>query len=362
MKIFMYSDLHICKTSSILPSTLNGKYTYRQQMIIDTGKYLASIIDEERPDLIVNLGDTFDQHTITSYDVDVASKFFECFRMFNIPHLVIVGNHEMVNRDFNAIKILSNINNITVISEPGVISSNYIMSLYQKHTDNETKPDVKLAFLPYCSYNDIFEFPEGTFLFSHQDIQDSVIRGDFKLPEGLTKEQLSNYKLVFNGHIHKPSIFNNVINVGSITTHSFSDDEGSVPQCYLFDTDTLNLVTYKPTICPLFRKFEIKETIEELEEYVDNLDSNYKYILHIISPFALKEQVKQYLDNNTKILNSKLNVRIDKNKQQEENVETENLNLQANIDIKQTFTEFINTVDLKYPKDYYLKILENIGG
>ena len=92
MRIFMYSDLHISRTSSIMPLTSSiNKYTYRQNMILELGKYLENIIDEQKPDLIINLGDTFDNHTITSYDIDIASKFFECFRMLNIPHIVLVS-------------------------------------------------------------------------------------------------------------------------------------------------------------------------------------------------------------------------------------------------------------------------------
>lgn len=348
MKLFLYSDLHISRTSSILPSSSDTRYTYRQQMIINTGKYLANIIDQEKPDMIINLGDTFDQHTITSYDVDVASEFFKCFRMFNIPHLVLVGNHEMVNQDFNAIKILGNINNITVISEPCSVNTNVIIP----NLDN-----VELAFLPYCDYRDVEELPKGKFLFSHQDIQGSIIRGNFAMPNGLTNEQLKQYQLVFNGHIHKSSIVNNVVNVGSVTTHSFSDDENSVPQCYVFDTETLDLKTFKPTVCPLFRKFDIENSLDELKIYINNLDNNYKYLIHCVCPFEIKEDVKQYMEEEPKILNSRLNVKIAKTLE-EEKVET--VNLQSNIDITQTFKEFLESTDLKLPKEYYSNILQEV--
>ena len=68
LKIFIYSDLHISKTSSILPLTFDDVHTYRQNMIIETGKFLVKQIKELNPDIIVNLGDTFDNHTLTSYD------------------------------------------------------------------------------------------------------------------------------------------------------------------------------------------------------------------------------------------------------------------------------------------------------
>ena len=43
MRIFIYSDLHISRTSSIMPLTSSiNKYTYRQNMILELGKYLEN--------------------------------------------------------------------------------------------------------------------------------------------------------------------------------------------------------------------------------------------------------------------------------------------------------------------------------
>ena len=362
MKIFMYSDLHISKTSSILPLTSrNYKYTYRQNMIIETGKYLASLIDELKPDLIVNLGDTFDQHTITSYDVDVASEFFKCFRYLNIPHLVLVGNHEMINADFNAIQILNNIDNITVISEPTTIDLS-LLSAFNPNSDvvvqsaNSEIQSEKIACMPYREFRDITEFPNGDFLFSHLDIIGMKIRGDYEMQDGVSVDQLSKYKLVFNGHIHKPSIKGSIINVGSISTHSFSDDMDAVPQCYLFDTQTLNLNTYKPTICPLFRKVEIT-TCDELVKYLNYLNKDYNYVLQITCPFELKEEVKELVAKADFVIGNRLNVRADRTKKAEDSTEVA---VESNVDVKKSFTEFLDTTDLKYPKELYLEVLGGI--
>ena len=353
MKIFMYSDLHISKTSSILPLT-DDKYSYRQKMIMRTGEWLESIINKEKPDLIINLGDTFDQHTVTSYDIDTAYEFFKCFRMFNIPHIVLVGNHEMINQEFNAVKILNNINNITVITDPCSIDTSIILP-----QNNES--NIKLALLPYCNFKELLELPEGTFLFSHIDIQGSIIRQNIELPEGLTNEQLNRYNLVFNGHIHKSSIKNNVVNVGSITTHSFSDDENSIPTCYIFDTKTLDLKQFKSNICPLFRKVEINN-IDDLIHYIDLLDNNFTYCIHCICPFEIKEEVKEILKTTEKVIANRLNVKIEK---VEEIKQESTLNLQSNIDIIKSFETFLNesiqnNLELKYPLNYYKEVLNNI--
>lgn len=349
MKIFIYSDLHISKTSSILPLvSSNDIYTYRQDMLIKTGEYLAEIIDQERPDMIINLGDTFDQHTVSSYDINVASKFFKCFRFFSIPHIVLVGNHEMMNYDFNAVELFGNINNITVISEPCSVNMNTVLNI----NDN-----VEIALMPYTDYKDILELPKGTFLFSHLDIAGVKIKGNIELQDGLDIKTFADYKLVFNGHIHKPSIKNNIVNVGSVSTHSFSDDNESVPQCYIFDTTTLELKTYKPTMCPLFRKVEIYNNISELEHYISTLDKSYKYILQVTCPFDIKDSVKEYLKNQDCVLNSRLNIKVENN-----NVSRPVLtDITPNVDIKKSFKEFLNTVDLKYPKNLYETILEEVN-
>lgn len=355
MKIFIYSDLHISKTSSILPLTSsNPKYTYRQNMILELGKYLAEIIDEEKPDLIINLGDTFDQHTISSYDINVASEFFKCFRLINIPHIVLVGNHEMMNYDFNAVELLSNIPNITVIAEPKVVDGEFLKFIYGKsdNIDNDTR----LALMPYMDYKDILKLPEGTFLFSHLDIAGIKIRDNIELENGVDIKTLSDYKLVFNGHIHKPSIKNNIVSVGSVTTHSFSDDNNSVPQCYLFDTNTLDLKTFKPKMCPLFRKVEIYN-ISDLKNYIDKLDKSYKYILQVTCPFELKESVKDLLQNNGNIiLAHRLNIKMISIPKTEIN----NVEVLPNIDIKKSFSDFLDTMELKYPRSLYNKVLEEI--
>ena len=357
MKLLLYSDLHISKTSSILPlDFLSSKFSYRQNMIIETGKYLAQIADEYKVDAIINLGDTFDAHTISSYDITTASEFFKCFRYLRKPHFVLVGNHEMINSDFNAIEILSNINDITVISKPSTISTNYIKSLYAQFTNDYVEEGKQLAFLPYCNYHDVLEFPKGDFLFSHQDIQGSSIRGSTVMTEGLDDAKLTSYyKLIFNGHIHKPSVRGSIITVGSITTHSFSDDDTSVPQCYVFDTDTLNLTVLRPTICPLFRKLDVADK-DDLCKQLDGLDKSYKYIISCSCSYDMKEDIKSFLETYPDVLNFKLTIKVQD--EQEATDDSLSIDVQSNIDIKKSFIEFLDTVDeLKFPKDLYRNIV-----
>lgn len=250
----------------------------------------------------------------------------------------------MINSDFNAVALLNNIKNITVVSDP--YSVDYM--------------GIKLAFLPYCDYNYLLTYPEGDILFSHNDIQGSTVRGDFKLPDGIETQTLKRYKVVFNGHIHKPSIFENVINVGSITTHSFSDDNDFIPQCYIFNTDTMKMENViQSTACPLFRKIEVKDT-NQLNDKIQEFRSQqyYKFVLQVTCPYNIKEDIKQILDNTDIIVSYRLSVKINKADNEINKPVIESFN---NIDIKQNFNQFLETLDLKYPLDVYKTVLEEVN-
>ena len=345
MKILLYSDLHISKTSSILPLVVpDSNYSYRQNMILKIGDFLSNLVAEQMPDLIINLGDTFDQHIISSYDIKVASEFFKKFEKFsNIPHIVLVGNHEMVNTNFNAVELLDNIPNIQVINTP--------CTLYNE-----------LAFLPYCNYKDIISFPDGRFLFSHQDIQGSSIRGDFALQEGIDRRVLlDRYRLVFNGHIHKPSIKDNIINVGSVVTHSFSDDETTVPQCYIFNTDTLDLKVFKPKgICPLFRRIDIDD-IDEFKRTLNELyESGYEYVLQCCCNYEDRELIKDVIQHTKFVVSNRFNFKMRSKDNGEIESDTTLITNVGDVDLTDAFKSFIekNAEDLKYPTAMYLNVLK----
>lgn len=352
MKILMYSDIHISRTSSILPTSYKDtKYTYRQKMIINTAEWLSQIMINEKPNLIINLGDTFDQHTLTSYDIHTAEQFFATFKdrmkmnNYHIPHFILIGNHEMINEDFNAVSMLNNVEGITVI----------------KDKTNVKFKDCTLAFLPYREYKTITELPEGDFLFSHNDIQGSIIKGKFAMPNGISTNKLSIYKVVFNGHIHKSSMNGNVINVGSTTTHSFADDNDWFPQAYIFDTETMNLQTFINPNCPLFRSYEVN-SYDQIDQVIAGLDLSYKYILHITCPFELKETVINKLTEVRDIvIASKLNVKVTIKTDTEQQQIANNINseVKTNLDVEQSFREFLDVSNLKFPKQLYLDVINN---
>lgn len=337
MKLFIYSDVHISRTSSILPLTSSVQnYTYRQNMIIETARWMSGLINDLKPDMILNLGDTFDQNTLSSYDVDTANEFFNKFPK-RIPHFILCGNHEMLNQDYNVLKLLDNKDNISIIDKPETIEN--IMTL-----------------VPYCDYNDLdLSQYNSKYLFLHHDIYGSKVSPTNTLDFGISQDSLSKFDLVFNGHVHASSRFGNVINVGSITTHSFADSSETVPTCYLFDTITQEITEYSNICCPLFRKIPAN-TIEELHSSLGILDSRFNYVLHIDCAFEIKQEVEGFLKDIPNIITYKITTKSIK---QDEQIQENEVKIESNLDVMKSFKDFLNTgVELRYPMNLYNEILE----
>ena len=338
MKLFLYSDVHISKTSSILPLTSSKEgYTYRQDMIIKTAQWMHDIIMQNNIDMIINLGDTFDQNTLTSYDIVTASTFF--YQMpSNKPHIVLCGNHEMLNRSFNSIKLFDNIDGVQVIDTPTEIDG--------------------LLFIPYCDSKDLNlnNYNGSDYLFLHHDIYGSQIAPGRVLDFGISQSDLSKFKKVFNGHVHAASKFANIINVGSVTTHSFADSSESYPRCYIFDTVTQELQEFKNYNCPLFRKLKI-ETLDELRYWITNggYDTQWTTVLNVECPFEIKEQVDEYLSNAKSVISYRVMTKSVKQEGEQKEVS----NIESNLDVKKSFKDFLNSgIELRYPVSLYNEMLE----
>ena len=95
-----------------------------------------------------------------------------------------------------------------------------------------------------------------------------------------------------------------------------------------------------------------------MQSFVNSLNTNYKYILHITCPFEIKDEVKQYLSNIDVVVNSRITTKVKKDIQEDQTINTD---IQSNVDVKQSFLQFLDTVDeLKTPKEIYADVLHSL--
>lgn len=365
-KIGIYSDVHISRNSSILPlyNTENDIYTYRLQCcsdsIIEAYKYFKS----ERVDMVVNCGDTFNSNALTSDEqstyVNVLKNIYRGYEDEFLPFIdmTLIGNHDKLNDTFNSCSL------INLTKSTRLVYDYYYIEL----------EDSDCYFISYCKvdkFNDIVEkmlkeYPKHhkkSILFMHGDINGSKLSG-FKVIENRISRQYltNNFDLIINGHIHCHDVIYNkdnklVINIGSLMSHSFSDSNKHIGACYIYDTDTEELIRYNLRNKPVFRTYEINsnDDINTLINSINN-EKDYKLVIKIICNIDFKEEIKNILDSCEYILKYKFILRY--NKQSLNENKSFNVN-DTKESIEKEFISFLSQRDdLKSNFDDYTKLLE----
>ena len=285
MKIFCYTDLHWCKFSSVIRE-LSGKYSVRLEHLLNSINWAEKLAEDSRVDLIVNLGDFFDSPIIN--DTEMAA--FSDIKWANIPHKVILGNHEIQNKNKE-------------------LSSAHIFKLLGFDLITEPKKElvdgVELCYLPYTfeypSLNDLFgDYTTKRIVFSHNDIE-GIQLGGFTFDNGFSLSDISkNCDLFLNGHIHAKGEYGNMINLGNLCGQNFG--ENFAPHnAYILDTETLELEEFENPFSfnfykldctqkirfPRFRTNPVlsikvsEDTLDEVKEKVNNIKDliHVKYII-----------------------------------------------------------------------------------
>lgn len=355
MKIGIYSDLHISRTSSILPLYYgDSKYTTRLQMIIDTGKWMYKIFKNKNVDFIVNCGDTLDTSTVRAEELSALKEFYSYSTGVQEYH--IVGNHEMAdgNGKFYSTTLIDNLDYVNIIDEPKKLKINDKLSI---------------AFLPYMKaeniqYSDL-EKINADILFSHIDIKGSALRPDYILDTGVEPEYLAdNFSVTINGHLHTPEVIetshNKVVNIGSISSISFVDSNSYIPSVCIFDTDTMKYERYNNPYSILFRRFNVDDVSTFLDD-IRKLKSNYRYVLNVLCPFDIKEEIKSIINGTKNVIASRVTVVSNKELADFKTNSDIDIHRLVSMDIKEEFINFLkqNSTLLNAPVDEYIEILNN---
>lgn len=369
MKFLIVADMHLAYTSSILPIyNKDSKYTTRLQYMIDTVKWYEELANKEKVDYIINLGDLTDSNILRSEELTALAEAYSCRKEDSIPEIYITGNHDTLTDDhrFSSTSILRNVPNFQVITEPRKITLNTMTK-----TGNVID-SVDVTFLPYMNWKKIdHEFLKkwnSDILFSHIDIMGSSLYSTFGVDFGIDPELLCMYfNEVYNGHIHLQERLkcskNNIWNVGSLTSISFSDSNKYIPGAHIVDTKDNSFRTITNSYNILFRRLTIK-SISDCISQLDDLDKNYKYVVRIEAPYKLKQDVSNLIEKYENVIASR--IIIDRKTTLLEDNQTASLEIVDQNNIKHKFVDFIKSYEdntgkeLKYPVNSYVNLISEI--
>lgn len=190
-----------------------------------------NVINERKPDIIVNLGDTLDRHASIDMEPNTEAQEFLLELTKLVPTYLLIGNHDRKNNsDF-----LTNYHPFTGLKYcPNITIADQVVTDIVK--------GYRLCFVPYVPNGRLDEalrtkltnFDEIDCYFMHQELRD-VPMGMVKSVEGDIWSP--SRPLAVSGHIHERYVSGNILYPGTPMQVSFSS----------FDLEhTISLLTFSP--------------------------------------------------------------------------------------------------------------------
>jgi DNA repair exonuclease SbcCD nuclease subunit len=239
--------------------------------------WINQVIEEQKPDLVVNLGDTFDTHAVVRSEV--MSEFMSHVDHVRkiCPYVYLLGNHDMYKPNDSKYHALSHL----VGKIPNFIVVDKVQNLYG------------MTFVPYI--HDINNFPKKTLpiCVAHQTFKGADF-GDITTKDGVDADSIEECQLIISGHIHKKQRIDSgsgagIYYVGSPFSQSASDIN-QIKGISIIDTNTFKEIFIQ---CPLpvwkGLKYEITPSfsIEELHEDISQqLNDKDHWVIEITGPKA----------------------------------------------------------------------------
>jgi DNA repair exonuclease SbcCD nuclease subunit len=244
-------------------------------------KWLNSTIQELKPDVVVNLGDSFDTHSVLRSEImtEFMNHVYSVLKL-NIPYIYLVGNHDLYKPSDNKYHALSHL--------VGRIDNFYIIDKTQDLFD--------MTFVPYLHNPAIFPLKTLDICVAHQTFKGADY-GNITTQDGVDSEAVSA-SIIISGHIHKKQDLGKVIYPGSPFSQGVNDIN-QIKGLMLFDTKTFERKFIKCPL-PMWRgdKLTIEPgfTTEDMYKYfVNNLvNSLDHWTIEIVGP---KAEIIKYLES-----------------------------------------------------------------
>jgi DNA repair exonuclease SbcCD nuclease subunit len=240
--------------------------------------WLNLVIEQEKPDLVINLGDSFDSHAV------LRSELMEEFKQhvlkvvnFGTPYYYILGNHDFYKPNSSRYHAL----------QP-------FKELHPLFTVVESPIDVdNMTLVPYQV--DLNTFPKITkdICIAHQ----TFIGADYgfkRADAGVNADDISA-DIIISGHVHGKQQFGKVYYPGTPYSQSI-DDVNQVKGISILDSEKY---TFKFVECPLPKWKGIK--LELTQDYLINdlhteLESTLNKVDHwIVDIVGPKAEIASYL-------------------------------------------------------------------
>lgn len=312
MKILIVGDIHWCSQSSIIRASGN-RYSQRLENLIRSVNWTEQLAESEGCEYIIQLGDWFDKPILDSEELSALQEL----KWSNIPHFVLVGNHEIGRHDrsLSSAHLFQSFPNTEVLDD-----------IKEFHFANKTA-----LFIPYYLETERPKLDtDYDYIFSHNDIA-GVQMGRFISEVGFNQDSINNHcrSYFFNGHLHNGTfVGQKIINVGNLTGQNFGEDALTYSHVVVvLDTVTNEIRFFENPNAFNFYKLGVIDSASDLPEFKNNAVVS-------VSTYVNNNDVIEALENNKNIVAKRVTF-IDTTNT------AEDIEVFAEIDYLSQFAEFV---------------------
>lgn len=192
--------------------------------------WVTEAIIKTKPDLVVNLGDTFDTHAVLRSEViGEFMKHVDIVLEAGIPYVYLLGNHDMFKPNDSTYHALRHLK--------GKIPNFYIV--------DEDTDLFGMSFVPYKPKEEMFPTRTLPICVAHQTFKGADY-GDIVMQKGVDSEAVSA-DIIISGHVHKKQVLGKVVYPGSPFSQGVKDIN-QVKGLLVLNTETLDQTFIE---CPL---------------------------------------------------------------------------------------------------------------
>jgi DNA repair exonuclease SbcCD nuclease subunit len=237
--------------------------------------WIGNVIEEVNPDLVVNLGDTFDTHAVVRSEV--LAEFKKHVERCPVPYLYVLGNHDMYKPNdstYHALQAFS-MEGFRVIDKPTDIGD--------------------ITYVPYI--HDFENFPKETksICVAHQTFVGADY-GYYRPDVGVDADKVSA-DVIISGHVHKRQTFGKVTYPGTPFSHDLNDIDQE-KGIMVFDTETYKMeYIYSPFPGWRSMKFDMSDmqSVDDLHTNIEKtIDDINNWVIDVTGP---KAEIVSYLDS-----------------------------------------------------------------
>jgi len=245
--------------------------------------WLNTFIEDQKPDLVVNLGDATDTHAVIRSEVlnELMAHIYHVVDS-GIPYVYVSGNHDYFSpKDSKYHALLpfkGRINNLFVVDEPQDLFG--------------------MTFVPFMADEKKFPTKTKPICIAHQTFLGADY-GAINANEGIDANTVSA-DIIISGHIHKKHDLGKVVYVGSPYSQDASD-ANQIKGISTFDTDTFEF-SFTPTPMPSWKTIKLEISSAQgadglhmaLEQATSDRTTSHHYLIEITGP---KAEVVAYIES-----------------------------------------------------------------